>query len=167
MIGGMGGGRKGRVGVGIDRVSRLLPRHCAWGSLVLVGPEFGDHAEVFERGGVLDFFGARRDVAQQAPHDLAAAGFGQSVREADDVGPGQRADLFGDVGPEFLLEGIIGGPARGVLEGDERADAGPFDLVRHPHHRRLRDRGVRDQGRLHLHRAEPVARHIDDVVDAP
>jgi hypothetical protein len=67
-------------------------------SLSLVfAPQLRQHAVVFERRGVADRGVARRDVAQQPAHDLAAARFGQGVREADVVGLGQRADFLADV----------------------------------------------------------------------
>ena len=37
------------------------------------------------------------DIAQQPAHDFAAAGFRQLCREKNFVGPGDRADLLGDM----------------------------------------------------------------------
>ena len=44
------------------------------------------------------------NVAQQAPHDLAAAGLGEVGREDDVFGPSYGADLLGDVLLEFLYQ---------------------------------------------------------------
>jgi hypothetical protein len=45
--------------------------------LFIVRPQPGQHAVVFQRRRVADGLPARRDVAQQSSHDLAAAGLGQ------------------------------------------------------------------------------------------
>ncbi len=49
----------------------------AAGGLLFVAAQLGQHAVVFQRGGVADGFLAGGDVLQQAAHDLAAAGLGQ------------------------------------------------------------------------------------------
>src|SRR6188472_3425163 len=54
-----------------------------------------------------------------------------------------------------------------VLEGDERSNRSPLDLVRPTHDRGLRDAWVIDQRALHFHRADPVARNVQYVVHAP
>jgi hypothetical protein len=56
--------------------------------------EFGDYGEVFEGGGVAFDFAVGGEFAEQAAHDFAAAGFGQSFSEADVVGTGEGADLL-------------------------------------------------------------------------
>ena len=75
--------------------------------LVLLA-QLGQHGQVFERRGIAGALDARGDVAEQPPHDLAAAGLGQGVGEADLVGPGQGADLLGDVGAQLLAERSLG-----------------------------------------------------------
>ena len=57
--------------------------------LLVFGPQAGQHAVVFQRRGVADGLAAGGDVAQQPPHDLAAAGFRQRGGEVDVVGHGQ------------------------------------------------------------------------------
>ena len=61
-------------------------------SSLLLAPQLRQHAVVFQRGRVADGFFAGGDVAQEAAHDFAAAGFGQGGGEADVVGlrPGRR-----------------------------------------------------------------------------
>src|SRR5579863_7740075 len=56
--------------------------------------EFGDDGEVFEGGGVAFDFAVGGELAEQAAHDFAGAGFGQRLSEADVVGAGERADFF-------------------------------------------------------------------------
>jgi len=64
--------------------------------LLVLFAEFGDDAEVFEGGGVaLDLAGGGK-LAQEAAHDLAAAGLGERGGEADVVGAGEGAYLLGD-----------------------------------------------------------------------
>ena len=67
------------------------------------------------------------DVAEQPPHDLAAAGLGQGVGEADLVGPGEGADLLGDVGAQLLPQRLAGLLAR--FERDEGGDRLALQLV--------------------------------------
>ena len=58
--------------------------------------ELVDDAGVGQGGGVAEV-AALGHVAQQAAHDLAAAGLGQVGREVDGLRLGDRADLGGDV----------------------------------------------------------------------
>ena len=44
----------------------------------------------------------RRDLAQDAAHDLSRSGFGQAGRELDDIGCGDRADFLAHPSDEFL-----------------------------------------------------------------
>ena len=70
--------------------------------------EFGDDGEVFEGGGVALDFAVGGELAQQAAHDFAAAGFGQGFGEANVVGAGERADFFRDPLAEFVFEFFAG-----------------------------------------------------------
>src|SRR5262245_19805598 len=79
---------------GISRCSATIPTSA--GSLLVLA-ELGEDREVFERGGVAGGLAAGGDVLQEAAHDLAAAGLGERVREADRVGARELADLLGDV----------------------------------------------------------------------
>ena len=81
----------------------------AWGVLDFVFlPELGQDAQVFERRGVAGALAAGGDVAEEPPHDLAAAGLGQGVGEPDVVGAGQGADLLDDVGAQLLPQRLAG-----------------------------------------------------------
>ena len=66
--------------------------------------QLGDHAEVFQRGGVALDIAAGGQFTEQAAHDFAAAGFGQRVGEADVVGSGERADFLGDPLAQFFFQ---------------------------------------------------------------
>jgi hypothetical protein len=105
-----------------------------------------------------------RDVAQEAAHDLAGAGLGQRVGEADLLGSGQRPDLLGDVAAQLLGQGVVGrDPGARRHEGD---DGLALELVGAADDRGLGDLGVRDQRALDLHGRQAVAGDVDDVVDA-
>ena len=70
----------------------------------------------------------RRRLRGAAAHDLAAAGLGQGVGEADLVGPGQGADLLGDVG-RAAPSSSASSPVAAALERDERGDRLALELV--------------------------------------
>ncbi len=56
--------------------------------------QLGDDREVFQRRRVALDLAVRGQFPQQPAHDLAGAGLGQRLGEADVVGPGQRANLL-------------------------------------------------------------------------
>jgi len=126
-----------------------------------------EDGRVFQGGDVLcDLFAARHRL-QQTAHDLARAGLGKIVGEADIVGLGDGADLRGDPVAQLLHQrvGLAGGPLTAAHdEGEHRFT---LDLVR------LADDGgfghprVRHQRRLDLHRAQAMPGNVQDVVDAP
>ena len=64
-------------------------------ALLLLLAQLRDHREIFQRGGVALHLATGRDLLQQPAHDLAAAGLGQGVGEADVVRLRQRTDLLG------------------------------------------------------------------------
>src|SRR4029453_12593516 len=87
---------------------------------LLVFAQLGQHREVLERRRVADRFLPRRDVAQQAPHDLAAARLGKGVGEPDLFRPRDGADLLDDVLLELAAQGLVRlEPAFRRHEGDE------------------------------------------------
>ncbi len=75
-----------------------------WAALFFLLAQFGDDAEVFEGGDVAFDLAVGRHLAQQAAHDLAGAGFGQGIGEADVVRTGEGSNFFGDPGAQFFLE---------------------------------------------------------------
>src|SRR3954468_9365400 len=87
------------------------------GSSFVLLAELGHDAQVFESRGVAGTLAAGGDVAEEATHDLAAAGLGHRLGEPDVVGPRQGADLLDDVGAEFLTQLFGGGRTR--VEGHE------------------------------------------------
>src|SRR5579884_3316795 len=133
--------------------------------LFLVPPEFREYAEVLQRRCVSLYFTTRREFAQEPSHDLSAARLRKRVREPDIVGLGQRADLFPDPLAQLLFQPIGCRIAR--LKRDKRRDPLPLDRVRPPHHGCFRHLRMRHQRRFHLHRAQPVPRYVDHVVDPP
>ena len=54
-----------------------------------------------------------------------------------------------------------------VAQHDERERGLPLQRIRDTHHRHFRDRRMTRQRLLDLARAEPMPRHVDDVVGAP
>src|SRR5262245_18864988 len=132
--------------------------------LLLVFPQLSKHRQIFERRRIADRLRTAGDVAQQAAHDLAAAGLGQGFGVADVVGAREGADLLGDVLAQLLLQ--LGAPRVPGFEADERRDGLPLHLVRSADHCGLGNRRMTDQGTLHFHRAEPVAGDVHHVVDA-
>ena len=70
-----------------------------------------EHALIFERGRVATRLRARRHLAQQPPHDLARAGFGQRLGKPDLLGPRERTDLRGHVLAQLLGERLVGDEA--------------------------------------------------------
>src|SRR5690606_22827317 len=68
-------------------------------------PQLFNDGGVFKSRDVLRDLVAARDGPPQAPHDLAGAGLGQVVGEADLVGLGNGAELLGHPGAKHLDEG--------------------------------------------------------------
>src|SRR5687767_4933994 len=56
-------------------------------------PQFRQHAVILKRRCIADSFLSRGDILEQAAHDLAAAGLGQSGGKANVIRLGQRADF--------------------------------------------------------------------------
>jgi hypothetical protein len=103
---------------------------------------------VLQRAGVLGDGFALGDAAQQAAHDLAAAGLGQVVAEADVLGLGDGADLLGHPVAQLVgdLLGFVAGGAR-ALEHHEGADGLAGGVVGAAHHGGFGHQvGVADQG---------------------
>ena len=81
----------------------------------------------------------------------------------DGIGPGDRTDFLTHVAAQFGHQGIIASAAG--LQGHKGHDALPLELIGTAHHGRLGHGAVAHQGRFDFHRAQPVARHIDDVIN--
>ena len=62
-----------------------------------------------------------------------------------------------------LLNQLLAGRRR-PFQGDKGHNVFALQVVRLAHHGRLRHRRVRHQRRLHLHRPQPVARHVHHVI---
>jgi hypothetical protein len=117
--------------------------------------EFVDDRRVGEGRGVAEETGlVRRDLAQDAPHDLARAGLLQSGRPLQEVGGGDRADLPPHPGDEFAAQFV----ARRLVDpqGHEGVDALAFDVVRIADDRGLGDPRMGDERALDLGGAEAV-----------
>src|SRR3712207_6518775 len=102
-----------------------------------------------------------RSLAQEPAHNLAGARLGERVGEAYLVGAGECPDLLRDVAAQLLLQ-LVRGLAL-AFERDEGDDALAFQLVGAADDRGLRDRLVRDQSALDLHRPQAVARDVNHV----
>src|SRR5574338_952477 len=105
-----------------------------------------------------------RNLAQDAPHDLAGSGLGQRWREVDFVRGGERADVLAD-----LLVQLFSKLAAALFAGDqryERIDGLPLDVVRIGDHGRLGDLWMRHERAFHLGGADTVPGNVDHVVDA-
>ena len=74
----------------------LLPSVYCLSLLSILFFQFRHHRRIGQRRRVAQR-PAVGDIAQQAAHDLAAAGFRQLGGEKNLVGPGDRPDLFGDM----------------------------------------------------------------------
>ena len=117
--------------------------------LLFLLAQLGQDAVVFQRRRVARRLSAAGDVAQQPAHDLAGARLGQRVGEADLVGPGQGADLLGDVlaaAPSSAPRSAASPP----IEGHEAGDALALDLVGLADDGGLGDLGVMRPGRSRL-----------------
>src|SRR5688572_5795820 len=123
---------------------------------------------VLERRHVLLDLLALRDRAQQAPHDLARAGLGQVLAEADVLRLRDRADLLRDPLAQLFGDLLRLGTRRArTFEYDERADRFARELVGAANDRGLgHELRIGDERRLDLHRAESMARYVQHVVDA-
>src|SRR5262249_39452701 len=87
-----GGTRPGTA----DRITRATSSrtpHLAF----LLFPQPRQHAVILEGRRIAGGLPAAGDVAEQPAHDLAGAGLGQGVGEANVVRPGQRTDFLDDV----------------------------------------------------------------------
>src|SRR4051812_42099632 len=69
-----------------------------------VAAQLLDDGWILQSGNVLRDLVTASDAAQQPPHDLAGAGLGQVVSEANVVRLGDGAELFGDPATQFLDE---------------------------------------------------------------
>ena len=105
-----------------------------------------------------------RDLAQDAPHDLARAGLGKRRRELDFLGRGEGADVAGALpGPALCATRR---PFFAGVQGYEGVDGLALNVVRKAHDRRFRDLRMRDQRAFDLRGADAMARDVDDIVDA-
>ena len=93
------------------------------------------------------------NLAQDAAHDLARAGFWQARRPLHELGTGKGADLIGNKGLQ-LLDQLL---ARldTVHRGDVDIDALALDVVRAAHHGGFGNGVVQYQRALHLGGADP------------
>src|SRR6266513_2349865 len=104
------------------------------------------------------------NVAEQPPHDLAAARLRQ-LRCEDDVGRlRDRADLLSDVLAQ-LLE-LRNRAFAASLEADVGDDRLACAFVLAPAHRGLRHFGMVDEGALDLDRRDAMAGDVHDIVHA-
>src|ERR1700731_1491223 len=87
-----------------SQAAHLLEEH----SLLVFLPQFRDHAEVLERSRVAGDCAGCSKLSQQAPHDLSRASLWQHLREAQVVGPSQRADLLRNPLTQLLLQRFAG-----------------------------------------------------------
>jgi hypothetical protein len=127
--------------------------------------ELGDDGEVFEGGDVALDFAVGGQFAEEAAHDLAAAGFGKSFGEADVVGTGEGADFLGDPLAQFVFQ-FAGGLVAGLKRYEGR-DGLAFEIVGATYDCGFSDFGVCDEGRFDFHGTETVSADIDDIIDAP
>ena len=138
------------------RTNLFSPRR----GLVGAALELVDDGGIGERRGVAEV-AALGDVAQQAAHDLAAAGLGQVRGEVDRLRLGDRADLGGDVIAQVGDVDLRAAAQRDV--GDDRL---PGRRVVGADDGRLGDRRVRHEGALDLGGRDAVAADVHHVVDA-
>ena len=75
--------------------------------------ELGQDGRVLQRAGVLRHRLALGDRAQQAAHDLARAGLGQVVAEADVLRLGDRADLLAKTRSGKIMRRLLRVVAKG------------------------------------------------------
>ncbi len=83
-----------------------------------------DHGKILERGNIAGNDALLRDLAEQAAHDLAAAGLRQAFRETNVRGAREGADIGGDVIAENVAQ--IGGRGLPGPERDEATMASPL-----------------------------------------
>jgi hypothetical protein len=103
------------------------------------------------------------DVPQKAPHDLSGTGFGQGVGETDVGGPGQGTDLPGHVLAQSFLQ--FRRRLFADFQSDEPHHGLPRKVVGPAHHSGLGHIVMAHQSALNFRGAQPVAGHLDDVVD--
>ena len=127
-------------------------------------PQLIEHRAIFKGGGVAAHLLAIGQSPQNPAHDLAAAGFRQGIAELDQIRPGDRADLLAHMAAQLRHQGVVAVAAG--LQGHEGSDGLPLELIWPVHHSRFRHSRVAHQGALDLHGAQPVAAHLDHVVDA-
>src|SRR5271167_4768975 len=97
-------------------------------AILAVVDEVAYHGRLGQRRGVTEIAVlVLGDLAQDAPHDLAGAGLGQTRRELDEVGRGDRADLLAHPGDELLAQ-FLGGLLAGH-QGHICVDALALDVV--------------------------------------
>src|SRR5215469_4888576 len=122
-----------------------------------------DHLGVGERGDVADVSEIRRRCDDPA-HDLARSGLGHVRYDPHVLRPGDLADLGLDRGDDLRLH-VRPSPVAG-LERDVHLDHPAADVIDDRHRGGLGHLWYRQRCRLQFLGAEPVAGHVDDVVDA-
>src|SRR5271166_1007641 len=160
-LGGLFGAERldlGRFGLG------ELARHLAvrgLGRLYLV-PDVLDDLGVGQRGDVADV-GEVGDGRDDPAHDLAGPGLGHVGDDPDVLRPGDLPDYgldrLADLGRHLVAR------LEARLEGDVDLDDPAADVVDDGYRGRLGDLGHGERGRLDLLGAQPVAGHVDHVVD--
>src|SRR5213083_1636558 len=126
-------------------------------------PDLVDGPRVLEGRGVADLL-AGHQGPDHASHDLPAPRLRELLRNVDVVRDRDGSDRLPHVFLQLLLEGVR--PRLPFLEDDISDEGLPFDRMRLPDDRGLRDLAMAHEGGLHLHRTDPVARDVDHVVDA-
>ena len=104
------------------------------------------------------------DLAEDAAHDFARAGFREAWCPLQPIGASDGADFFADPLDEFFLQRVRRLLAQ--VQRDIGVDALALDIMRGTHDSTLSDFWVGDEGAFDLCRAHPVAGYVDDVVNA-
>ena len=112
--------------MGEKKGGRREKRRRGRGAVLFRLSDLVDGLGVGKGGGVADLL-AQCFRADDAAHDLAAAGLGDVGYEPDLIGSGELAHLLGDVVAEFFFEGLGGFDA--FLEDDEAGDGLAFLFV--------------------------------------
>ncbi len=104
-------------------------------------------------------------LAEDASHDLAGPGLGQTIGELQMVGRGDGADLFAHMSAQFCIKFIR--RLFACVEGDVAIDALPLDVVRVANNRGFGDLGMARQRTFDFGCAQAVAGNIDHIIYAP
>src|SRR5660397_162537 len=122
-----------------------------------------DHGRISQGGDISQLIHfISRDLAENAPHDLAAPGLGQCRSPLDEVRSRNGSDLLADMLDQLIPQRFSG--LHPGIQGDVSVNALTLDLMREADYGRFGHGVVTDQSGLHLCGAHTVPGDVDHII---